>query len=322
MGDWYREMGFFIAVVLAPMLVACSPQQDQAAVETPQTEVQVASGSRPAAAPTPAELAGMRYTGIYAEGVTLQDGRWEGEPFAKGGASRPVVGLVQDFTLTGDLDNDGVDEAVAILWESGGGSGTNSYVAVVGRRDARLANVGTALIGDRVQLRDARIADGRVELDVVQQGPDDAACCPTETATRVWVLGDEGLTEIDASHKGTLSLLDLQGQEWLLVSLGRDVSVPDSLEVTLTFSADGVAGHSGCNRYFGAANPGEQPGEMSLGPLGGTRMACPPAAMDLETRYLQMLAGVTRYGFLNGQLALTVQQDDGVSMLLFSPRDL
>jgi len=322
MGDWYRETGFFIAVILAPIMVACSPQQDQAAVETAQAEVQAASGSRPAAAPTPAELAAMRYTGIIAGGVTLQDGRWEGEPFVEGAASRPVVGMVQDFTLTGDLDNDGLDEAVAILWESSGGSGTNSYVAVVGRRDARLVNIATALIGDRVQLRDARIADGRVELDVVQQGPDDAACCPTETATRVWVLADEGLSEMDASHKGTLSLLDLQGQEWLLVSLGRDVPVLDSLEVTLTFSADGVAGHSGCNRYFGAANPGEQSGELRFGPLGGTRMACPPAAMDFETHYLQMLAGVTRYGFLNGQLALTVQQDDSVSVLLFSPRDL
>jgi heat shock protein HslJ len=322
MGDWYREMSFFIAVMLAPIMIACSPQQDPAADETAQAEVRVAPGSRPAAAPTPAELAGMRYTGIYAEGVMLQDGRWEGEPFVEGGASRPVVGMVQDFTLTGDLDNDGVDEAVAILWESSGGSGTNSYVAVAGRRDGQLANVGTALIGDRVQLRDARIIDGRVELDVVQQGPDDAACCPTETATRVWVLADEGLSEIDASHKGTLSLLDLQGQEWLLVSLGRDVPVPDSLEATLTFSADGVAGHSGCNRYFGAANPGKQPGEMSLGPLAGTRMACPPTAMDFETRYLQMLAGVMRYGFLNGRLALTVQQDDSVSVLLFSPRDL
>jgi heat shock protein HslJ len=322
MGDWYREMSFFIAVMLAPIMIACSPQQDPAADETAQAEVRVSPGSRPAAAPTPAELAGMRYTGIYAEGVMLQDGRWEGEPFVEGGASRPVVGMVQDFTLTGDLDNDGVDEAVAILWESSGGSGTNSYVAVAGRRDGQLANVGTALIGDRVQLRDARIIDGRVELDVVQQGPDDAACCPTETATRVWVLADEGLSEIDASHKGTLSLLDLQGQEWLLVSLGRDVPVPDSLEATLTFSADGVAGHSGCNRYFGAANPGKQPGEMSLGPLAGTRMACPPTAMDFETRYLQMLAGVMRYGFLNGRLALTVQQDDSVSVLLFSPRDL
>lgn len=320
MGDWYREMGLFVAVILAPVMVACSPQQDQAAVETAHTDARVSSGSQPAAAPTPAELAGMRYTGIYDESVTLRDGRWEGEPFVEGAASRPVVGMVQDLTLTGDLDNDGLEEAVVILWESSGGSGTNSYVAVAGHRAGQLVNIGTALIGDRVQLRSARIVDGRIELDVIQQGPDDAACCPTETATRVWVLGDKGLSEMDETHKGALSLLDLQGQEWLLVSPGRDEPVPDSLEVTLTFTADGVAGHSGCNRYFGSANPGEQPGEMSFGPLAGTRMACPQPAMDFETRYLQLLAGVTRYGFLNGQLALTTQQGDSVSRMLFSPR--
>ena len=44
------------------------------------------------------------YSGIYEHTITLRDGRWEGEPFIKGGASRPAVGLVEDFSLTGDLD--------------------------------------------------------------------------------------------------------------------------------------------------------------------------------------------------------------------------
>ena len=32
MGDWYRKMGLFVAVILAPVMVACSPQQDQASL--------------------------------------------------------------------------------------------------------------------------------------------------------------------------------------------------------------------------------------------------------------------------------------------------
>ncbi len=316
-----RLSGFAVCVLLAAYLAACSPQADQAATGITPTGTRASPGSQPAGPPTPTELAGMRYTGIYDEAVTLRNGRWEGEPFVAGGASRPVVGLVQDFILTGDLDNDGADEAVVILWESSGGSGTNSYVAVAGRRGDEPVNIGTALIGDRVQLREARIVDGRVELDVVQQGPDDAACCPTEMLTRVWVLEDEGLSESGASHKGTLSLQDLQGQEWVLLSTGRDEPVPDSLDVTLTFTAEGIAGRSGCNRYFGPAEAGEQPGEVSFEALAGTRMACPQPAMDFETRYLRLLAGVTRYGFLNGRLALTTQQDGNVSVLLFSPSD-
>jgi hypothetical protein len=34
-----------------------------------------------------------------------------------------------------------------------------------------------------------------------------------------------------------------------------------------------------------------------------------------------LLAGVSHYGFLNGQLALTTQQVDGVSLLLFSRQE-
>ena len=159
------------------------------------------------------ELANMAYSGIYDNAVTLKDGRWEGEPFVEGGASRPAVGMVDNFLLTGDLDNDGLDEAVVLLWESSGGSGVMSYVAVVGRRDGDTVNLGTALIGDRVQLRNGRIADGTIELDIIQQGPDDAACCPSQLASRFWTLGANGLNEGEAQITGTLSLDDIAGHQ-------------------------------------------------------------------------------------------------------------
>jgi hypothetical protein len=44
--------------------------------------------------------------------------------------------------------------------------------------------------------------------------------------------------------------------------------------------------------------------------------------MDFETYYLRMLAGVTRYGFLDGQFALTTGQGDSIAVLLFAPREL
>jgi hypothetical protein len=42
--------------------------------------------------------------------------------------------------------------------------------------------------------------------------------------------------------------------------------------------------------------------------------------MELEERYLSTLPGVSRFGFLNGKLALSWQQDGGVNSLLFAPR--
>jgi len=59
----------------------------------------------------------MTYSGIHDDDVTLTDGHWEGEPFAADGASRPAVGIIDDFMLAGDLDGDGADEVVVFLWK-------------------------------------------------------------------------------------------------------------------------------------------------------------------------------------------------------------
>ena len=266
------------------------------------------------------ELGSISYSGIHEEALTLVEGHWEGEPVEDGAASRPAVGLVEDFYLHGDLDGEWPPEAVITLWETSGGSAVNSYVAIVSRRDGNAVNTATALVGDRVQLRAGRIADGRIELDLVQQGPDDAACCPTETVTRVWEMAEDGLQEVELRNKSTLSLATIAGEEWQLKGMTRDEAVPDGLVVTLVFNNDRISGHAGCNSYFGSVTAGDRPGEISFSKIGSTRMACPPATMELENRYLQALSSVTGFGFLNGSMALIWQQDGDISMLLFTAR--
>ena len=307
------NIGLMTGIPVLFVLLSCSPQDsNDVATPVPQPLV-IPIMTRP----VQAELVNMSYSGIHDDVVTLSGGRWEGEPYEAGAASRPVVGLVEDVYMSGDLDGKSPDEAVAMLWETAGGSGVNSYVAVVGRRDGEAVNIGTALVGDRVQLRAGRIRDRQIELDVIQQGPNDAACCPTETVTRVWAMGADGLEEGEARNRGTFSLANLEGQEWLLVGN----TVPDDLEVTLTVTQGRVAGQSACNRYFGSITAGDIAGEITLGKLGSTRMACPPPVMELENHYLKSLSSVTGYGFQNGRLAMTWQQDGTSKMLLFTSRD-
>ena len=303
------------AVFLPAMLTGCSPKNGNEAAAPGKKNAPLTT------MPAMEELGGLSYTGIHEEAITLAQGRWEGEPAEKGAASRPVVGLVNDFYLRADLDGEWPAEAVVTLWETSGGSGVNSYLAVVARRDGRAVNIGTALIGDRVQLRAGRIVDQRIELDLVQAGPHDPACCPAETVTRVWEMGEEGLQEIEPRNKGRLSLATIEGQEWQLKSMSKDEAVPDGLDVTLAFINGRVSGHAGCNSYFGSVTAGDSPGDITLGQIGSTRMACPPEAMNLENRYLQALSNVTGFGFLNGRMALTWQLDGVLNMLLFSPRD-
>ena len=285
-----------------------------------------ACADRPAeavgAAPiTPEELANAAYLGIYDEPVHLTDGEYLGQPFVAGGAARPRVLLIPGFSLSGDMTGDGNEEAVVLLAESSGGSGTFDYVAVMSRSGDDVVNIGTAALGDRVQIRDAGLEDGRVRIDVVQGGPEDAACCPTQKATRTWAITDEQLVEVETEVEGSLSGNDLEGVEWVLVSLGEGEDAPSEPEVTLVFDGERVAGHSGCNRYMGGVTFGDGVSDLQFGPLAGTMMACPSDLMDLERRYLKALEGVRRFSFLVGQLVLTsIDEDEQASTMIFEGR--
>jgi heat shock protein HslJ len=306
-----------IAGAAIPFLLSCAPEPAERP-DPPEPTAQAAQ----LGTPTLEELGNATYAGIYDEPVRLVDGRYEGEPFVAGGAARPTAGLAPDFRLSGDLDGNGTEEAVVLLWESSGGSGTFNYVAVAGRRGGEIVNLGTAEIGDRVQVRAARVVDGSVELDVVQVGPDDAACCPSQTATRTWVLAADGLTEVSTEVTGTLSLATLEGAEWVLAMFDRAEPAPTEPEITLVFSDGRIGGRSGCNRYFAGVVGGDLPGELALGRIGATKMACADGVMRLEQRYLTALAGATRFGFVTGRLVVTYRVDDEIHSMTFVAREL
>ena len=271
-------------------------------------------------APTVAELANMTYSGIEEGPVALVEGRWEGEPDEEGGASRPSAGLVEDFALAGDLNGDGSKEAVVLLWQSSGGSGTFSYVAVVGRSDSGVKNLGTAEIGDRVKLRSGQIENDSIILDVLQQGEGDAACCPTQLASRTWSMVDGRLTEGEMEITGTLSLDTLAGTEWVLTHLNRNEPISEEAEISLFFGEGQISGKSACNRYSAGVEQGEAAGDLKIGPAMGTRMACPGELMDLEHKYLDALTHVTGFNFLAGKLVLNWGEGDSWSAMFFAPR--
>ncbi len=77
---------------------------------------------------------------------------------------------------------------------------------------------------------------------------------------------------------------------WRLIAFG-DATEPGEIEITLRVEAEGkISGMSGCNRYSGAWSPGGD--GAGVGPLGATKMACPPARMEVESRYLRELGSV------------------------------
>jgi putative lipoprotein len=100
---------------------------------------------------------------------------------------------------------------------------------------------------------------------------------------------------------------------WDLVAIDG-VPVADDADVTLTIEAGGrISGGSGCNRYTAAAT--FEGASIRVGPVAGTRMACPEPLMDLEVRYLGALEGVETYATEND--ALRLLDDAGATRLAF-----
>jgi heat shock protein HslJ len=260
-----------------------------------------AAGGSPA--PTYAELSAATYSGFEdLEPVTLVDGKWRGEPYVEGGVAAPSVWLDRRLYLTGDLDGDGVDEAVAHLAQSGGGTGSYGYLVVMGRADGGLAQKGISLVGDRVQIRAARVAGKTIELDVLQAGPDDGMCCPSQLATRVFTMGNDGLVETGSSLNGALSLEALEGVTWVL---REDDAKADLPPVTLVFDSGKVSGSAGCNRFNGTVASGTTASNMQVGPLMTTRMACPGPLMQREQAFLETLGQTEVFSFMSGDLVLS-----------------
>ena len=101
---------------------------------------------------------------------------------------------------------------------------------------------------------------------------------------------------------------DLSGTSWQLEDLGG-TGVIDNSMATLEFPESGkVAGRGSCNRFFGSV---EISGEsIKLGQLGSTRMACPEAVMNQESRYFQALEAAERYTRNGDELLVYAQGFD------------
>lgn len=101
----------------------------------------------------------------------------------------------------------------------------------------------------------------------------------------------------------------LRGAEWVVEDIGGR-GIIDSSRVTIRFLGDNrVVGQSSCNRYFG---PWNLTGEgLEMGQMAGTLMACAPALMQQEGRFLEMLSEVQRFRIgQNGELILTTADGD------------
>lgn len=109
--------------------------------------------------------------------------------------------------------------------------------------------------------------------------------------------------------------LPLTKTEWVLASWGTGQAPPlEGAAPTLAFSAGMVNGRTGCNSYFAPASSLTD-GQLVLGVIGSTLMACPDELMAQEARFLAALDGVVGYELIDGDLYLY----GGAEVVRFTP---
>jgi heat shock protein HslJ len=94
------------------------------------------------------------------------------------------------------------------------------------------------------------------------------------------------------------------GTHWTLVSIGGKAIPRVSREAFIVFDGEKQSAYcsSGCNRMTGKFTVEE--GKLRIGPMAGTRMACDPESMQLETAFYKALSEADGYMIQGNQLFL------------------
>jgi heat shock protein HslJ len=303
--------------ILLSASIACGPgEPTPEPIPEPTAEPEPQGPEAPY--PTPEQLANLTYDGIRGRSVTLVDGAHADETPPDG---MPAVNiqLLEDMTVFGNLDGAPGDEAAVMLADVSGTSVHRTWLSVVTMRSGQPESLGVVVAAEREQLRLMSVSDRWVRLELVDYGPDDPECCPTQLWAKEWGIVEGKLAAVSAAPTEELSMEALGGYKWLLTRMEASIAAPETPEINILFKDRGFKGKSGCTHYFGELTE-PSPGEIGLGTIGLINRSCAPEIMAIESDYLGRLRKVSRYGFWRGSLVLAYEADDGFRQLVFARR--
>lgn len=205
---------FFLVGIL--FLVACSASQPPAADQTTPKPVSPPQGAAVSSTipATEAQTSLLDIPGTSADlvrnseyqlgfldqvrYVQLTDGRYqEGTP----GSADYISVSMTDFIAWGDLNDDGVDETVAIVAENYGGSGTFVFLVVYQSQEDGLSFLTSTFLDDRPLVNALSVEEGEILVDAIIHASDDPMCCPTLYTARHYFLNGVNLILSDYSTK-------------------------------------------------------------------------------------------------------------------------
>jgi hypothetical protein len=103
---------------------------------------------------------------------------------------------IQDLVFYGDINTDGLEDALVVLNTQNGGSGHFIELAVVLDQNGSPYNIATIYLGDRVVVESGKVENGTIVLNMRVQGPNDGLCCPSQFVTWNFVLTGDQLIKL------------------------------------------------------------------------------------------------------------------------------
>jgi heat shock protein HslJ len=240
-------------------------------------------------------LGKLSYSGIFPDqAITFTDGYYY---YSEGGSGKPYVRLISPLIRTGDINQDGVEDAVFLLEDNSEGSADFTLLGAVLNVWANPKPVDVVQVEDRIAVKSFSLDGPRVIVEFIGHGQGDVDCCPTLNVRQVFEFKDGRMTQASREELSKASAADLYGTSWRLVDLNGDQEpvLPNS-EITLNIEEGQVNGFAGCNHYNGSVTVNQEfPNELTVGPISATQKVCGDPISKQESTYLTRLGTVDRW---------------------------
>ena len=248
--------------------------------------------------------------------VSLIDGRNE-EPAAPNSSSKNIT-QVLNTPLFADINKDGVDDAVLILTQSTGGSGTFYYVAAAIATPEGYQGTTALLLGDRIKPQRIEIIGTKARISFLTRGSEESfvndPTIPRQMDV-IYIDDNQRLAEVAIGFEGEADpnrmTLQMHPWTWIKTVFNNDTAKEprQAGDFTLNFTEDGqVSGTTDCNTFHGTVTVEKHKIHFHEN-IAMTRKFCEGTQ---EMEFIAWLKDVSSFFFTSrGQLIMELKYDSG-----------
>lgn len=202
-----KALTLFLLIIILT-INACAPLVAATPAPLPATEPAISVVVAPSQIPTVEErnltlsLDILRF-GVYHSPdwgeFQLSDGIYYRTPPTSQESPENYTTRLLENVLYGDLNLDGLEDAVVFIYTQNGGTGRFVEMAAVLNLNGSARNISTLYLGDRVIVESGAVQDGLITLNLRVQGPNDGLCCPSQIVTWNFHLDNGQLVQISSA---------------------------------------------------------------------------------------------------------------------------